>query len=246
MDKVIHYCWFGGNPLPDSAKKCIASWGKYFPDYEIKEWNESNFDINANEYTKQAHEAKKYAFVSDYARMWILYTYGGLYFDTDVEVIKPFDDILEKGSFMGFEIDGGTQDKMYVAPGLGLAATKGLKIYKEVLDVYDKLNFYKEDGTRNNYAIVSITTDVLLANGLKNQSGIQTVGGINLYPAEYFNPFNDATGKLNKTENTHSIHWFSKTWMSPKNIIQNKITRVFHRVFGINCFAWLNKLLKRK
>ncbi len=103
IPKIIHYCWFGGNPLPDDAKNCIASWKKYFPDYEIKEWNESNFDLNCCPYVKEAYEAKKWAFVSDYARFWILYHHGGLYFDTDVEVIKPFDDILSRGGFMGQE-----------------------------------------------------------------------------------------------------------------------------------------------
>ncbi len=105
IPKVIHYCWFGGNPLPESAQKCIASWRKFLPDYEIKEWNESNFDVNAIPYTAQAYAAKKYAFVSDYARFSILYDNGGLYFDTDVEVIRPMDDIIENGPFMGFEID---------------------------------------------------------------------------------------------------------------------------------------------
>ena len=103
IPKIIHYCWFGGNPLPELAMKCIESWRTYFPDYEIKEWNEDNFDVNIIPYTKEAYENKKYAFVSDYARFWILYNHGGIYFDTDVEVIKKMDDIIEKGSFMGCE-----------------------------------------------------------------------------------------------------------------------------------------------
>ena len=110
IPKIIHYCWFGRNSLPASAQKCIASWRKYFPDYEIKEWNEDIFNVNIIPYTQQAYEAQKYAFVSDYARFWILYHYGGLYFDTDVEVIKSFDDIVDKGAFMGLEIDGTKKD----------------------------------------------------------------------------------------------------------------------------------------
>ena len=101
IPKIIHYCWFGRNPLPDSAKKCIESWRKFFPEYEIKEWNEDNFDVHLIPYVEEAYNAKKYAFVSDYARFWILYFYGGVYFDTDVEVIRPMDDILAKGGFMG-------------------------------------------------------------------------------------------------------------------------------------------------
>ena len=109
IPKIIHYCWFGRNPLPESAVKCINSWKKYFPDYEIKEWNEDNFEVNIIPYTREAYEAKKYAFVSDYARMWILYHHGGLYFDTDVEVVKPLDDIIRGGNFLGVEqeVEGG-------------------------------------------------------------------------------------------------------------------------------------------
>lgn len=103
IPKIIHYCWFGRNPLPLLAVKCIESWKRYFPDYEIREWNEDNFNVNMIPYTREAYEAKKYAFVSDYARFYILYYYGGLYFDTDVEVIKPMNDIIERGAFMGCE-----------------------------------------------------------------------------------------------------------------------------------------------
>ena len=116
IPKIIHYCWFGRNPLPESAQKCIASWKKFLPDYEIKEWNEDNFDVNIIPYTKEAYEAKKYAFVSDYARFWILYKYGGLYFDTDVEVIKPMDDIIERGPFMGIEVPANNAGTPKVAP----------------------------------------------------------------------------------------------------------------------------------
>ena len=127
IPKIIHYCWFGRNPLPESAQKCIASWRKFFPDYEIVEWNEDNFDVRSIPYTAQAYDAKKYAFVSDYARFKILYEHGGIYFDTDVEVIRPFDDILARGAFMGYEIDPKEGDITgYVAPGLGLGVNPGL------------------------------------------------------------------------------------------------------------------------
>ena len=126
IPKVIHYCWFGRNPLPKSALKCIDSWRKFFPDYEIKEWNEDNFDVNIIKYTQDAYNAKKYAFVSDYARIWILYNYGGVYFDTDVEVISPMTDIIEKGPFMGFEINNSTENKIAVNPGLGIGSPSRL------------------------------------------------------------------------------------------------------------------------
>ena len=127
IPKIIHYCWFGGNPLPASAQKCIASWRKYFPDYEIWEWNEDNFDVIIIPYTCEAYSVKKYAFVSDYVRFWVLYQYGGLYFDTDVEVIRPMDDIVECGAFMGIEVapqPGVTV--LEVVPGFGLGCNPGL------------------------------------------------------------------------------------------------------------------------
>ena len=146
IPKVIHYCWFGGNPLPEMALKCIESWKKFLPDYEIKEWNEKNFDLNICEYVKEAYQAKKWAFVSDYARFWILYHEGGVYFDTDVEVIKPFEDIIENGAFMGCEV---TERKkklntdIAVNPGLGLGAPAGLSLYKEILEFCEKYNILK-------------------------------------------------------------------------------------------------------
>ena len=107
IPKIIHYCWFGGKPLPKLAQKCKASWEKFFPDYEIKEWNEQNFDVNQVMFTEEAYKLKNYAYVSDYVRFWVLYHYGGIYFDTDVEVIRPLDDIIAHGSFLGFECQDG-------------------------------------------------------------------------------------------------------------------------------------------
>ena len=129
IPKIIHYCWFGRNPLPPLALECIASWRKFLPDYEIKEWNEDNFDVNSIPYTAEAYRQKKYAYVSDYARFCILYQYGGIYFDTDVEVIKPLNDIIAKGNFMGFEQDpdgentpGRYAPRFWTAPASSTAA----------------------------------------------------------------------------------------------------------------------------
>lgn len=238
----IHYCWFGRNPLPKSAKKCIASWRKYFPDHEIIEWNEDNFDVNSIPYTQQAYEAKKYAFVSDYARFKILYEQGGLYFDTDVEVIRPMDDIVRRGAFMGFEINPClARPQGAVNPGLGLGATAGMPLYKSVLDYYAGLNFKNADGSYNmTDAVVNITTRELISAGMKGNGGIQIVSGITIYPAEYFNPLDDAIGKLILTSNTYTIHWFTKTWMntSPFRIY---LSRLSHRILGVD---FTSKVLK--
>lgn len=239
IPKVIHYCWFGGNPLPASAKKCIKSWEKFFPGYEIKEWNESNYDVNKIPYIKQAYKAKKYAFVSDYARFDIIYNHGGIYFDTDVEVIKSFDNIISNGAFMGCETDGISENshiRISVAPGLGIAAPEGMGIYKDILDFYSTQQFLMPDGSLNTETVVKKTTNILIEKGLKDKTGIQKVDDITIYPKDYFNPRNNNTGKLEKTDNTHSIHWYSMTWLSPKDRLRSKITRPIHRIFGEDVF----------
>ena len=239
IPKKIHYCWFGRNPLPEDAQKCIASWRKYFPDYEIIEWNEDNFDVNSIPYTAQAYSAKKYAFVSDYARFKILYEYGGLYFDTDVEVIKPFDDILEKGGFMGREMEA--RKGGLVNPGVGMGVEKGHRIYEAVLKKYAGLCFLNPDGSYNLKTVVSYTTEELSNFGLQCTDEIQNLNGIYIYPVEYFNPFDDLTGKLKKTPNTHSIHWFSKSWL-PVSTFRTKISRLSHRILGIHFTTSIRKL----
>ena len=141
IPKIIHYCWFGRNPLPKDAQRCIASWKKFFPDYEIKEWSEDNFDVNMIPYIKEAYGLKKYAYVSDYARLWILNKCGGLYFDTDVEIIRPIDDILGKGGFMGFEKHEKNPDMAdMVNLGLGFASMPNNKILQDVMDYSSHYN----------------------------------------------------------------------------------------------------------
>lgn len=217
IPKIIHYCWFGRGPLPKLAQKCIASWKKYLPDYEIKEWNEDNFDVNIIPYTAEAYQAKKYAFVSDYARFWILYKYGGIYFDTDVEVIRPIDDIVERGNFMGFETGPKLQLKedaseASVNPGLGMGVAPGLGLIKKMLDFYEGKHFkFIPDGI-GQLTIVHIATEVLNQAGLKQQPGIQLVNDVWIYPTEYFCPINLKTGRIHIEANTRTIHHYAGTW----------------------------------
>lgn len=225
IPKVIHYCWFGHSPLPRLAKKCIKSWKKYLPDYEIREWNESNFDIDIVPYTREAYDAKKYAFVSDYARFWILYHYGGIYFDTDVEVIKSMNDVIARGSFMGCERNGSNtniaQDALsfdiMVNPGLGLAASPGLSLYKAILDFYSNIQFINKDSTLNQSTVVEYVTGILKEYGLRNISEIQYVAGVHIYPKEYFSPFDFSTYHPIITPNTYAIHWFAGSWKEKKS-----------------------------
>lgn len=249
IPKIIHYCWFGRNPLPESAQKCIASWRKFFPDYEIWQWSEEplnenenqseknlydkilGFDVNSIPYTREAYEAKKYAFVSDYARFWILYNYGGLYFDTDVEVIKTMDDIIERGPFMGIELieaDGMPQ----VNPGLGLGTESEKKIYCKVLDYYKDQHFLNEDGSLNQTTVVTRVTGVLAGEGLQVSDGEQQVGDIWIYPKDFFNPLDDLTGRILLTDHTRSIHWYRNSW-SDNSPIRRWFSRLSHRVFGM-------------
>lgn len=234
ITKVINYCWFGRTKKPDEVIRYIKSWKKYCPDYEIIEWNEDNFDVNQNTYCKQAYEAKKWAFVSDYARLWVLYNHGGIYMDTDVEVIRSFDHLLYEKGFSGFESND------YVSTGI-MASEKGGAFIGELLSSYSNRTFIKNNGEYDMLTNVKIITDVakkynLIMNGQK-----QTIQNFTYYPQCFFSPFDDITGKVKKTNETCTIHWFSKSWLDPNLARRAKITRVFHRIFGVNCFKWIKK-----
>ena len=216
IPKIIHYCWFGGKPLPKLAERCIESWKRFLPDYEIKRWDESNFEVNIIPYTSKAYALKKYAFVSDYARFWILNKYGGLYFDTDVELIKPIDDIIKNGPFMGCETGlFSSPCKVKVNPGLGLGLTTGMEIISRLISHYDSLTFELPDGKSDPETIVTITTKILKDSGLKDCGDIQNIAGLFIYPSDYFCPISVADGKLRITPNTRSIHWYDQSWQSP-------------------------------
>ncbi len=213
MPKKIHYCWFGGNPLNEMALKCIESWKKFFPEYEIICWNESNFDVNCCDYTKEAYAAKKWAFVSDYARFAILHEHGGLYFDTDVEIIKPMDDLIAMGAFMGCETSSADGKVPAVAAGLGLGAEPRHELYKEIIEDYEQSHFAKPDGEIDTVnTVVARITKILSAHGLKATNEIQCVCGIYIYPKDYFSPKDVLTHELNITENTRSIHHYDASW----------------------------------
>lgn len=248
IPKVIHYCWFGRNPLPESAVKCINSWRKFMPNYEIKEWNEDNFDVNAIPYTAEAYQAKKYAFVSDYARFWILYRYGGVYFDTDVEVIKPLEDLLERGAFMGAEELCKISPENLVGypminPGLGIAVEKNHSFYKRLVDYYSSIHFLDQNGGFNpRDTVVVHTTNLLVENGLQKTDQLQQVAGIWIYPNDYFNPLDDLTGRLMKTANTRSIHWYARTWQD-RHPFKQWLSRMSHRIFGLALYKLKRRFL---
>ena len=240
IPKIIHYCWFGHKTLPKSAQKCIASWKRYFPDYEIYEWNETNFDVNTIPFTQEAYERKKYAFVSDYARFWILYHYGGLYFDTDVQVIRPMDDVLARGAFMGIEK---SHIFLGINPGLGLATVPNTMLYETILNYYAHLHFVDTNGKQIPGTIVKHTTDVLTDLGFVCEDRMQQILDVWIYPNDWFNPLDDATGRLTITDNTRSIHHYSKTWVDNYSPLRIWITRWLHRIFGVKCLQWVKQYI---
>lgn len=236
INKVIHYCWFGRGEKPKKALECIESWRKYCPEYKIIEWNEDNFDINSNLYVKQAYEAKKYAFVTDYVRLYVMYNYGGIYMDTDVEVIRPLDDFLYNEAFSGFELPS------CVPTGI-MASVKEFELFKEFLNYYKNKCFIDENKKFDMTTNVSIITNILEKYGLKKDGTYQVIKGFALYPQDFFCPLDNATGLVRKTENTTTIHWFSKSWVDSKIVYRSRITRIFHRIFGKDCFKWIKRII---
>lgn len=235
IPKKIHYCWFGGNEKPKTVEKCIASWRKYCPDYEIIEWNEENFDVQQNPYIKYCYDNKKWAFLSDLARLLVVCEHGGIYFDTDVELVRKPDFLLEYGAFYGFETPE------YVATGLGFGAQAHHPTIESMIDEYSKLEA-DESGKFPTITCPNLNTQALLPFGLKKNGEKQLLlENALILPIEYMNPYDDPKGILNKTENTVSVHWYSKSWMSKKTILRSKLMKPFHRAFGNDCFRWLKK-----
>lgn len=229
-NKYIHYCWFGNSPLSDRAKKCIDSWRRFMPDYEIIRWDESNYDVNKIQYIRKAYELKMWAFVSDYARFDILYKYGGLFLDTDVEMIRPFYELIKNGPFMGIEegtIDdlillsrGNSAKPTYINPGLCIYSKPRMPIIKEFISRYQKLTFINKRGKVELTPSPIVITNCIIKkhNRIKKIGERALVDGMNIYPIEYFNPYGEGRyfGTLKITKNTYSIHHYDASWKSEK------------------------------
>lgn len=229
IPKKIHYCWFGGAELPASAQKCIQSWKKFCPDFEIIRWDESNFDISQNRYASEAYAAKKWAFVSDYARLKIIEEHGGIYFDTDVELLRPIDDLLQYSGFMGYG------DDLCVSTGLGFGAIPNHPVVGAILADYAEIPFLLADGSYDMLPCPKRNTEVLKALGLTPGKAYQTLLGMIFLPQECLCPMNYYTGKINKTENTYSIHRFDASWTTPTA----KRTTRLKRLIGIRAYDFL-------
>lgn len=226
IPKTIHYCWFGRNPKPKLAKKCIESWKKYCPDYTIIEWSEDNFDIAAAPlYVRQAYEAKKWAFVTDYVRLFAMINFGGIYMDTDVEVVKPLDRFLKHEAFSGFE------DGIHIPTGI-MACEKDYPLFTSFLHYYDSVSFINEDGSYNTKTNTKIITETCQSLGFIPNNEYQVLSGFVLYPKDYFCPKSYLTGIIESTENTYTIHHFSGSWHSRYQKVMHQKKMFYIQKYG--------------
>ncbi|UAL50265.1 glycosyltransferase family 32 protein [Metabacillus dongyingensis] len=237
IPKIIHYCWFGGNEKPHFVKKCLKSWHERLPGYEIKEWNEQNFDMQSNTYLREAYESKKFAFVSDYVRVHVLYHFGGIYLDTDVEVFKSFDDLLHHESFWGFE-----QENYIATSTIGTA--KNNQLIKVFLDSYSGKKFKNEDGTFDQLTNVAIVSKLLKNKGLMLNGHYQELEDLGVfYPQTYFSPFDYINYRKIITENTYAMHHFYKSWLPLRVRLKSNIKKLVANIIGGENILKLRKLL---
>ncbi len=238
IPKIIHYCWFGGKPFPPLAQKCIASWEKICPDYEIIEWNEKNYDISsAPLYVKQAYEAGKWAFVTDYVRLKAVYEIGGIYLDTDVEIIKSFDDLLNYEGFAGFESDD------FVALGLGFGATQGNTTVKALMDIYSEIAFLKEDKTPDLTTAPILNTLVLKKLGLICNGKFQSIDDFVFLPTDFLCPKDLETGKIVFTENTYSVHHYCSSWLPEEEVFIRELHFKLIRIMPRKLAHWSSLII---
>lgn len=223
IPRVIHYCWFSGRPMPDSSKRCLESWEKYCPDYEIRKWDEGNYDVGKNRYMKAAYENKKWGFVPDYARLDILYHYGGIYIDTDVELVRSLDELLYQPAFCGVEKWGN------INMGGCSGAVKGHPMLRRMLEAREKVSFIREDGSLNLETCGVYETGPFIKEGMRVNNQVQTVCGMTVYSSDYFQPYDYMSGELTMTKNTFSIHHFNGDWLDDKAKAQREKTQKQYR-----------------
>lgn len=240
IPKTIHYCWFGGKPLSKEVIYCINSWKKYMPEFEIIEWNENNFNVNQYQFAKEALTTKKYAFVSDVCRLHVLYENGGIYFDTDVEVLKPFDELLNNIAFVGFETNE------FICTAIMASEKKGEWI-ADLLKYYNNKSFYKIDGTYDTTPNPKIVSAIMSQNQLQFNNNYQEIKNyVTVYPTCFFSPKNYFTGKTKITKDSFSIHHFNSTWMTEKQKNLNKAKVFLIRIFGEKIIFSLIRLIKKQ
>ena len=218
--------------MPKLAEKCLKSWRKYLPDYELKLWNEESFDVTSNRYTKEAYDAKKYAFVTDYVRLFALYNYGGIYMDTDVEILKNIDEFLLAPAFSGFE------NQTHIPTGIMGSVRHGIWI-KELLNHYNDQKFILDDGSLNTVSNTITISRIMKEGGFKFDNNLQNYKDIvTIYPSDYFCPKSYDNGKITLTPNTFCIHHFAGSWISNSK----KTKKLISKIFGEGKLRFLLKL----
>lgn len=219
IPKKLHYMWLGKKDIPNKLKRCLESWRRFCPDYQIVEWNEDNYDIEKHPYMKQAYEVGDYGFVPDYARLDILYNEGGIYLDLDVEIKRSLDALLYQEAFCGVE-------KWQVINFGGLSgAVPGHPMIRKFLDARNNVEFLEKDGSQNRRTCGFYDTRVALEAGYRMNGKVQSIEGMTIYPYDYFHPYDYMSGIVNETSNTYSVHWFNGGWLDDKMKTNNHDTR---------------------
>lgn len=240
IPKIIHYCWFGENVIPAQYQEYINGWKTILPDYEFIQWNEKNFDIEEHEFTRDAYKYKNYAFVSDFVRCYALLNFGGFYFDTDVELLKPIDVFLNNQVVLGTEDLGGGILTSF------MGCEPNHPLFKRMMNDYNSKKYILEDGTKNNEVINKALLRALVQWGFEDRDICQELSdGINIYSSDFFSTYSLLTGRLNKTENTYAIHWHSLLWVSNKTkIIRFLRLKVLVPILGRTNYVKLRRFIR--
>jgi mannosyltransferase OCH1-like enzyme len=236
IPRIVHYCWFGRGRKPKKVLKCIASWQKQLKGYTFVEWNEDNFDVRLNPYVQEAYDSRKFAFVSDYARLHALWLHGGIYMDTDVEVLKPLDRFLTHEAFSGFE------DETFLQSGT-MGVVKQHEWIKELLEHYNQRRFIRDDGTLDTTTNTSVISEICKKHGLKLDGSYQVLSNrVTFYPRTFFSPFDYINGGNYLTEDSYTIHHYSQSWLPLHVRLRGKVKRTASRIIGPENISRLRKI----